>query len=298
MKKLNKYILLNGGTATRHAFASGIKEAPVEYYHTKNILLHIQQNGAPVFLYNGISIDWNNSSVFTRLRATDQQFCGILYDYFAYHTIPANDPINRSYVNSAEKISQMLSLALHSITVPETYIFREESFLQNQEYLAEHLVFPQIYKTDGSKGKNVHYVSSMEELQEHVTRKKPHILALTQPFIENEFDTRTLVAFGKILGTIKRTRTGGYLNNIAQGAIPSPYELTPEEERIALLSAKVCGIDFAGVDMIHTKNGPVVLEVNKSPQVGGFESVFKINVFSHIAEMLQQKSSTIENPPL
>jgi ribosomal protein S6--L-glutamate ligase len=288
MHEKRKYIFLNAGTETRRALVSGIGDSSYAWYHTKNMILHIDARGVPVFVYKNTPISFDGAHVFTRLRAHDQQFCGILYDFFKHHNITANDPINHSYENSAEKISQMLLLSLAGIRVPETIIFREEGYRRNRDYIEKHCTFPLVFKTDGSKGKNVHYVDSIDELNALVIKKKAHVRALVQPFIENTFDTRTIVAFGTILGSIKRTRTHGHLNNIAQGADASLYELTEEEKSIALHSAHVCGIDVAGVDMIHTDNGPVILEVNKSPQVHGFESVHKFNVFEKVAELMNK----------
>ncbi len=289
MHEKNKFIFLNAGTETRRALISGIGDTPYEWYHTKNMILHVDRNGAPIFVYKNTPISFDSAHVFTRLRANDQQFCGILYDFFRHHNIPANDPINHSYENSAEKISQMLLLSLAGIRIPETIIFREEGYRKNKGYIEEHCVFPLVFKTDGSKGKNVHYVTTIEELDELVDKKKPHLRALIQPFIPNTFDTRTIVAFGTILGNIKRARTEGYLNNIAQGAQASHHELTDIEKEVAIHSAKVCGIDIAGVDMIHTSNGPIVIEVNKSPQIHGFESVHTFKVFKKIGELMSTK---------
>lgn len=289
MSTIKKFIFINAGTETRKALIAGIGDVPFEWYHSKNMMLHIDSLGIPHFIYRNAEIDFKDSYVFTRLRANDQQFCGIIYDYLKFHNIPASDPINHSYENSAEKISQMLPLALHGIKIPETIIFREESFKRNRAYIKEHLVYPLVYKTDGSKGKNVHVIHNEQELESYVLQKKPTVRALVQPFIENEFDTRTLVAFRVILGSIKRTRKSGYLNNVAQGAIPSRYTLTPEEENVAKRSAEICGIDFAGVDIIHTETGPLVIEVNKSPQVNGFESVHGYKVFTRIAKLITSK---------
>lgn len=288
MEEKRKYIFLNAGTETRRALVAGIGDFPYEWYHTKNMILHINKDGKPIFVYENVPVDFNSAHVFTRLRANDQQFCGILYDYFRHHHIPASDPINHSYENSAEKVSQMLLLSLAGIRVPETIIFREEGYHSNRAYIEKNCTFPLVFKTDGSKGKNVHYVDTTEELGALVVKKRQHVRALIQPFIENTFDTRTIVAFGKILGSIKRTRTGGHLNNIAQGAEASLYELTEAEQEIAIHSARVCGIDVAGVDMIHTEAGPVILEVNKSPQVHGFESVHKFKVFEKVAELMNR----------
>lgn len=282
-------ILLNAGTKTRKAFVEGLGETRLKRYQTPRLALHITSEGAPLFLHRNKAIDWNGACVYTRLCGTDEQFCGILYDYFLHKNIPANDPIHSSYTHSAEKISQMLKLALNGIPIPESFIVREESFAKNLAYIESHTTFPLIYKTDGRQGEQVFYVESREELQNHIEKKRASELALIQPFIENTFDTRTIVAFGEILGTIKRTRTHGYLNNVSQGATAERYELTDSEKLIALNAASVCGIDVAGVDMIHTGNGPVVLEVNKSPQVHGFESVYDFKVFSRVASIMMRK---------
>lgn len=285
-------ILLNAGTKTRKAFAEGLDGIRLKRYQTPRLALHISQDGHPEFLHRNKPISWDSSFVYTRLCGTDEQFCGILYDYFLHKGIPANDPIHSSYTHSAEKISQMLKLALNSIPIPESFIVREESFAKNKLYIESHVSYPLIYKTDGRQGENVFYIENEEALLEQIKNKKPFVRALIQPFIENTYDTRTIVAFGEVLGTIKRERVRGYLNNISQGAIPSRYELTEEEKRIACNAANVCGIDVAGIDMIHTHEGPRVLEVNKSPQVEGFESVHDFKVFSKVASLIQKKSVT------
>ena len=289
METSKKIIFLNAGTLTRKAFLNGIGDTPYAWYHTKNIALHVSGEGKVIFVRRNKPIDWTGACVFTRLRGTDNQFCGIMYDYFAHHHIPASDPINRSYENSAEKISQMSLLAMHDIRVPESFIFREESYARNQAYIEERLIFPVVYKTDGSKGRNVHFAENVEKLRALVAAKRPNILALVQPFIQNTFDTRTIVAFGEVLGSIKRTRTSGYLNNIAQGAVPEVFTLTDEEKEVAIRAAYVCGTDVAGVDMIHTTEGPIVLEVNKSPQIHGFESVHDFKVFEKIAQLMLER---------
>lgn len=289
MSQTKKCLLFNAGTQTRRAFMTGLSGAPVEHYQSKKAVLHIDAAGVPHFLNKNTPIDFTHAYVFMRLRASDPHFCGILYAYLAHHGIPANDPINRSHPYSAEKISQMMFLTLQGIRIPETIIFREEAYTANREYIHAHCTFPLVYKTDGSKGEHVHLAHSLEELDALVAKKQQYRLALIQPFIENTFDTRTLVAFDTVLGSIQRTRTTGYLNNIAQGATASAITLTEEEQDIALRAARACSIDFGGVDMIHTDSGPVVLEVNKGPQIQGFESVHGVKVFSKVAELMQKK---------
>jgi RimK family alpha-L-glutamate ligase len=282
------FILLNCGPSTREGFSQGLRDTEYKSYRTKEMLIHIEANGTPVFFYENMPISLEAAYVFIRLRATDSHFCGMLTEYLHHHSIRTNDPIHLAYPHSAEKISQMMLLSLAGIRVPETHVFREESFVANREYLKNTLSFPLIYKTDGSKGKNVELLQSFDELEQKMQKKLPYRLAIVQPFIENTFDTRTLVFGDEILGSISRTRTKGYLNNISQGAGAAVYALTDEEKDIAIRAAKACRIDFGGVDMIHTAAGPVVLEVNKSPQVGGFESVHNFKVMSKIAQIIKQ----------
>lgn len=289
MSEQHKIIFLNAGTQTRRNFIQGIDSMPYEWYHTKRMILHIAHDGVIRFVYKDTPINWEHASVFTRLRGTDNQFCGILYDYFTHHHIPANDPINQSYENSAEKISQMLLLAQEGISIPETFIFREESYKKNQAYIEKRLTFPLVFKTDGSRGRNVHIAHTKEELDALVAQKPPQVLALIQPFVENTYDTRTIVAFGTVLGSIKRRRTSGYLNNIAQGAVPEIHTLTTGEESVAIQATRICGMDVAGVDMILTPKGPLVLEVNKSPQVHGFESAHSCKVFERVGMIMKRK---------
>jgi ribosomal protein S6--L-glutamate ligase len=203
--------------------------------------------------------------------------------------IKASDPINVSFKMAEEKISQMPRLARAGIQIPETIIAREESYKANKEYILQNVTFPCVFKTDGKKGDAVFKVASVSELEERIAQKNAHELFLIQEFIPNTFDTRTLIAYNKVLGTIKRTaQAGNFHNNVSKGASVEAYALTEEETDVALRSTKACKLDFGGVDIIHTQSGPVVLEVNKSPQIKGFESIYgKRSVFKEIAKTIE-----------
>lgn len=285
-----KILILNAGTQTRKAFASGLSLVSLERHRTKQMMLHIKKDLSLSFLQKNEEVDFTNAEVFTRLRANDAHFCGILYEHFESIGIRASDPINGSFEHSEEKIAQMPRLARAGVKIPETIIAREESFESNKEYILSHITFPLVYKTDGSQGRAVFKIESLEKLQEMIATKKRHELFLLQELIPNTFDTRTLVAYGTILGSIKRTaQKGVFQNNVAQGASVDMFTLSPEEQKIALDAVDACKMDFGGVDIIHTDQGPVVLEVNKSPQIGGFEKVHgKHYVFKTIAELIEK----------
>lgn len=72
----------------------------------------------------------------------------------------------------------MSLLALHGIRIPESFIFREESYAKNKTYLEEHFTFPLVFKTDGSRGRNVYRVETRDALHAHIQNKQPQVLAL------------------------------------------------------------------------------------------------------------------------
>ena len=73
------------------------------------------------------------------------------------------------------------------------------------------------------------------------------------------------------------------------------YELTEEEKEIAKKATKACGLDFGGVDFVPTDEGPLLFEVNKSPQFAGFESIHTFSVFQKIAEKVTHKTQAVKD---
>ena len=69
--------------------------------------------------------------------------------------------------------------------------------------------------------------------------------------------------------------------------------MTEEQRRIAILSAETLGLEVAGVDMLESDRGPLVLEVNSSPGLEGIEGATKVNVAAKVAEHLNDLYSSI-----
>jgi ribosomal protein S6--L-glutamate ligase len=291
---MKQIAILNGGSRTRATFSGALpSDTTFHFYRSMDALLHIEHTGNIQFIYRNEHKALNFNMVFTRLRSRDQHFCGILLEHAQSLGAIINDPINLSFCHADEKISQMTRLARNGITVPPTFILQENSYSKNYEYLQKHLVYPCVFKTDGSQGRNVHIANDQAELELLLRDKAPHKLCLIQNIIPNTFDTRTLVFRGRILGSISRTAVpGAFHNNVAMGASVAPYTLTEEEAAISIKACAVCSIDFGGVDIIHTETGPVVLEVNKSPQIAGFEKVHGAGVvFTTIAKLMSADSN-------
>ena len=96
-------------------------------------------------------------------------------------------------------------------------------------------------------------------------------------------DIRAFVVAGKVVASMRRKAASGeFRANLHQGGEAFAVELTPEEEKIAVAAAGCVGLEVAGVDMLRTAAGPLVLEVNVSPGLQGIEAITGVNVAGEI----------------
>lgn len=98
---------------------------------------------------------------------------------------------------------------------------------------------------------------------------------LVQEFIKeaNGQDIRCFVVNGKVVASMQRqAQKGEFRANIHQGGIASFIKITSEEKKLALKAAKVLNLAVAGVDIIRSNKGPLLLEVNSSPGLEGIEN--------------------------
>jgi ribosomal protein S6--L-glutamate ligase len=97
---------------------------------------------------------------------------------------------------------------------------------------------------------------------------------IVQQFIKEAggSDIRAFVVDGVIVGAMKRQgKDGEFRSNLHQGGSAKLIELSDEEENAALMAAKALGLGIAGVDMLQSDNGPLIMEVNSSPGLEGIE---------------------------
>lgn len=98
---------------------------------------------------------------------------------------------------------------------------------------------------------------------------------LVQEFIKEAegADIRCLVIDGKVVAAMKRQgKEGEFRSNLHRGGTAKVVRITPEERSTAVRAAKVMGLNVAGVDLLRSNHGPVVMEVNSSPGLQGIEA--------------------------
>lgn len=113
---------------------------------------------------------------------------------------------------------------------------------------------------------------------------------LVQEFIREAggSDIRCLVIGDKVVATMKRTGAeGDFRSNLHRGGKAEVIKITPAERATATRAAKAMGLNIAGVDIVRSNHGPLVLEVNSSPGLRGIEEATQKNVASLIIQFIE-----------
>jgi ribosomal protein S6--L-glutamate ligase len=114
---------------------------------------------------------------------------------------------------------------------------------------------------------------------------------MVQEFIKEAkgADIRCLVVGDKVVAAMKRQgREGEFRSNLHRGGSAEVIKITPEERSTAVRSAKVMGLNVAGVDLLRSNHGPVVMEVNSSPGLEGVETTTGKDVAALIIEFIEK----------
>lgn len=115
---------------------------------------------------------------------------------------------------------------------------------------------------------------------------------LVQEFIaeSNGSDIRCIVIGNRVVAAMKRqAEKGEFRSNLHAGGTAMKVRITPEERATAIRAAKTLGLQFAGVDLLRSDDGPKVLEVNSSPGLEGVETVTGKNIAGQVIEYLEKR---------
>jgi ribosomal protein S6--L-glutamate ligase len=116
---------------------------------------------------------------------------------------------------------------------------------------------------------------------------------IVQEFIKEAkgADLRAFVVDGVVVGAMKRQgKEGEFRSNLHRGGSAEIIELTDEEENAALKAARVMGLGVAGVDMLQSERGPLILEVNSSPGLEGIEKATGKNIALQIIKYVERNA--------
>ena len=199
-------------------------------------------------------------------------------------------------VRSRDKLRATQVLAKHGIGIPKTVFAKQPRDVKN---LINTVGGPPLIVKllEGTQGLGV-------VLAETKTAAKSVIEAfyglnaniLVQEFIKEAggSDIRALVVGGKVIAAYKRQgQEGEFRSNLHRGGQGTKVKLSSAEKKTAIAATKALGLNIAGVDMLRSERGPLVLEVNSSPGFEGVEKVTGVDVAGTIIEFVEKQ---VERP--
>lgn len=195
-------------------------------------------------------------------------------------------------LQSRDKLRSLQKLAVSGVGVPKTFIANN---LEELPFLLDRLgSMPVVIKLlEGTHGAGVILAESKNTAIAIVEAfQKTQQKVIIQEFIEEAkgADIRALVVGGHIVAAMKRQAAAGeFRSNLHRGASAIPFQLNEEEQKIVKKSARLMGLDVAGVDLLQSSRGPLIMEVNASPGLEGIETTTKVNISGAIIDYVVQR---------
>ncbi len=198
---------------------------------------------------------------------------------------------SRGIVHSRDKLRCLQVLSKEGIGLPKT-IFTNYS--KNVEHVVESAGgAPVVLKLlEGTQGLGVVLAENQNAAQsvlEAFNGLKARVIV--QEFIKEAkgADIRAFVVDGEVVGAMKRQgKPGEFRSNLHRGGSSRIIELTEEEKETAIHAAATLGLGVAGVDLLQSGRGPLVLEVNSSPGLEGIEKTTGTNIAGKIIEYIER----------
>jgi gamma-F420-2:alpha-L-glutamate ligase len=126
---------------------------------------------------------------------------------------------------------------------------------------------------------------------------KPNVNIIIQEFIESSRgrDLRVFVIGGRAVACMERTgKAGDFKSNYSRGGSVKKFDLNPEIEWLATESAKILGLDIAGIDLLFDGDHYKICEANSSPGFEGLESCCDINIPAEIYKYIKVRLNLYE----
>jgi ribosomal protein S6--L-glutamate ligase len=227
----------------------------------------------PEIHYRGGKVLDNFDAVIPRIRPSITFYgCALTRQFEALKVFCLNS--SAAITQSRDKLYSLQLLLNHGIDIPTTGF--ANSPLDTDDLIKMVGGSPLIVKLlEGTQGKGVVLAETKKAAESVINAfKSLNVNILVQEFIKeaNGKDLRLFVVDGKVVATIQREALAGeFRANIHLGGTASVIKPTAEEKKIAIKAAKAMDLKVAGVDIIRSSKGPLLLEVNSSPGLEGIE---------------------------
>jgi ribosomal protein S6--L-glutamate ligase len=223
-------------------------------------------------------------AVIPRIGASITDYGLAVLSYFERHGVPSCNS-TQAISQSRDKLRALLMLSAHDVGIPRTAMAREPGAIRAA--VAAVGGTPVIIKLrQGTQGVGVMIAESPAAVESTIDT----LWGLGQNIILQEFvaesrgrDIRAVVVGGQLVAAMRRTaRSGEFRSNLHRGGAGERVELSPEYAGAAISAARIIGLDVAGVDLLESQGGPLVVEVNSSPGLRGIERATQVDVAQRI----------------
>jgi len=241
--------------------------------------------------YKSQRVDMPNL-VLTRTGSATNYFTAALYRQIEKFGIPVINTAD-SILTVKDKLLTSQILARSNLPTPKTMLM---NFPVDSELVANEIGFPCVVKlVSGSKGKGIYLCQNkkfFDELMELVDNLKSRKSMIIQEYMDHAVgsDLRVWVIGGKTVVAMKRTAPqGDFRANISNGGTGETFEITEEIDFLARETARVMGLDIAGVDLLFDHEGFRICEANSSPGFEGIDQYCNTDMAQRIVDYVKLK---------
>jgi ribosomal protein S6--L-glutamate ligase len=275
--------------STKRILEAGIKRKhKVEIInHTKCDIVIEKKN--PVIIYKGKTLE-NVDAVIPRIGASVTFYgTAVVRQFEMMRSFTTTE--SQALVRSRDKLRSLQILSRAGLGLPKT-IFTNYS-RNVEEIIRQAGGAPVVIKLlEGTQGIGV-MLAETNKAAESVIEAFNNLQArvIVQEFIKEAggADIRAFIVDGQVVGAMKRQgKEGEFRSNLHRGGSASVITLTDEEEIAALKATKALGLGIAGVDMLQSSRGPLILEVNSSPGLEGIEAATGIDIATIIIKYIER----------
>jgi ribosomal protein S6--L-glutamate ligase len=261
--------------------------------HMKCVL--VIEQGRPHIYFNGREVT-DIQAVIPRIGASATFYGSAVVRQFEMMKI-FTAVESQALVRSRDKLRSLQILARAGIGIPKTAFASSPKDKDIDSVIKNIGGAPCVVKLlEGTQGIGVILTENQKAAKSVVEAfLKLEANMLVQEFIKEAggADIRVFVVDGQIVGSMKRqAKEGEFRSNLHRGGTATVIHLTDEERATAIKSAKKLGLAIAGVDLLQSSRGPLVMEVNSSPGLEGIEGATGIDIAGKIIEYVERNEFT------
>lgn len=268
-------------------------EAITERGHEAVVIDHLKcdlviEDAGPTIYYEGKAVT-DVAAIIPRIGASVTFYGTAVVRQFEMMNV-FTTTASQAIVRSRDKLRSMQLLSGVGLPLPKTAF---TNYSKEEKSLIDHVGgSPVIIKLlEGTQGLGVVLAETRKAAQSVIEAfhgLKARIIV--QEFIKEAkaSDLRVFIIDGKVVGAMKRTgKDGEFRSNLHRGGKAELVKLSRKERTAAIKAAEAMGLAVAGVDMLQSERGPLILEVNSSPGLEGIEKATDIDIAGKIIEHIE-----------